>query len=54
VWRQDHPRRGLVVSFSAATEPSAVLDWMVRAGAALCSEPVIQSWRAVIHHRRQT
>jgi hypothetical protein len=47
--RQDHPRRGLVVQPTLATPLSVQLDWLVRAGAALCRAPYEGRWEVVAH-----
>jgi len=44
--RQDHARRGLIVLAPAAAPHAEVLDWMLRAGAALCATPLTGSWQA--------
>jgi hypothetical protein len=52
-WRvmQDHPRRGLVVAVPDGTDPAAIVEWLVRAGTALCPVPLSGWWRAAIHRR---
>lgn len=44
--RQDHVRRGLIVLAPAATPHAEVLDWALRAGAALVTAPLTGSWQA--------
>lgn len=49
---QDHPRRGLVARLSADSSDSSdaeALDWLVRAGTALCAVPATGRWRASLH-----
>ena len=48
-WRQDHPRRGLVVELPPDTAPAEVLDWLLRAGAALSTVTGTGDWRAEFH-----
>jgi hypothetical protein len=47
--KQDHQRRGLLVTFPAAESPRAVLEWALRAGAALSTETLTGSWQAVVY-----
>jgi hypothetical protein len=49
-WRvvQDHPRRGLVAKLPAGADDAAVLDWLIRAAAALCTVPATGRWRAEV------
>ena len=51
-WRllQDHPKKGLVVAAPAETPNSTLLDWLIRAGHALCPVDYVH-WRAIIHRR---
>jgi hypothetical protein len=49
VVRQDHARRGLLVQTPVAVEEPDVLDWSVRAGAALCRAEMTGRWRAVVY-----
>jgi len=44
--RQDHARRGLIVLAPATAAHADVLDWMLRAGAALAATPLTGSWQA--------
>jgi hypothetical protein len=44
--RQDHGRRGLVVHPPPETPHAVVLDWMLRAGAALAIVPLTGTWQA--------
>lgn len=50
-WRvtQDHGRRGLVVRPPPGTSDGLVLDWMLRAGAALAVMPLTGTWQARVH-----
>lgn len=47
-WRvsQDHARRGLIVHPPADGSPVEVLDWTLRAGAALAVVPLTGMWQA--------
>jgi hypothetical protein len=49
-WRvvQDHPRRGLVVKLPTGADDADVLDWLIRAAAALCTVPSTGRWRAEV------
>jgi len=47
--RQDHPRRGLVVLVPDVAAHAAVLDWTLRAGAALTSMDLTGSWKARVY-----
>jgi hypothetical protein len=55
VWRvgQDHPRRGLVLHPGAGASAQEVLDWMLRAGAALALVPLTGMWQARVYLPRQ-
>lgn len=44
--RQDHARRGLIVLAPVTAPHADVLDWMLRAGAALAATPLTGSWQA--------
>ena len=50
-WRvtQDHPRRGLVARLSTESSDAEAVDWLVRAGTALCAVPATGRWRASMH-----
>lgn len=50
-WRvlQDHARRGLIVLPSGGASASEVLDWMLRAGAALAVVPLTGTWQARVY-----
>jgi hypothetical protein len=50
--RQDHPRRGVVIMVPADQENDTILDWLLRAGAALCPVPLTGTWRADIFAKR--
>ncbi len=47
-WRvsQDHARRGLIVHPLPGASPIEVLDWTLRAGAALAGVPLTGTWQA--------
>jgi hypothetical protein len=45
----DHPKRGLVVAVPPAAKNSDVLDWLLRAGAALTVVPLTGTWRALVY-----
>ena len=47
----DNPKRGLVVRPAAGAEPADVLDWLLRATAALCPYDLGVSWLAMVHLR---
>jgi hypothetical protein len=47
--RQDHARRGLIVLPSVGATASEVLDWMLRAGAALAVVPLTGTWQARVY-----
>lgn len=53
-WRitQDHPRRGLVAELSSGCSDEEAIDWLVRAGSALCVVPSTGRWRASLHTGR--
>lgn len=44
--RQDHNRRGLIVMVPADLPAGLVLDWALRAGAALATAPLSGTWQA--------
>ena len=49
---QDNPKRGLVVRPSTDTStPAEILEWLLRATAALCPYELPTSWLATIHRR---
>lgn len=48
----DHPRRGLVVAVHPDSAHGDVLDWLLRAGAALTRVPLTGTWQASVHGRR--
>jgi hypothetical protein len=50
-WRvlADHPKRGLVIAVDPASPHEEVLDWLMRAGAALTRIPLTGSWQAAIN-----
>jgi hypothetical protein len=47
--RQDHARRGLLVRTPVAVGEDDVVDWCVRAGAALCRAEMTGEWQAVVY-----
>jgi hypothetical protein len=49
VVRQDHNRRGLVVRALRDAPESEIIEWSVRAGAALCREEMTGEWQAVVY-----
>jgi predicted metal-dependent HD superfamily phosphohydrolase len=48
-WRQDHPRRGLVVEIPPGTDVDEVVSWLIRAADVLTLIPLTGDWRAEIH-----
>ena len=50
-WRitQDHPRRGLVATVPPGAAPGAVMDWLLRLAAAVCTVPSTGRWEASVH-----
>lgn len=51
-WRQDNPRRGLVVELPAGTDPSEAVGWLIAGGTRLCAVELDGRWRARVHHPR--
>jgi hypothetical protein len=49
VVRQDHNRRGLVVRALRGAPDGEIIEWSVRAGAALCREELTGEWQAVVY-----
>jgi hypothetical protein len=47
----DHPRRGLVLTLPHGTAPAAVLSWIFAASDVLATDPLPDSWVAIVHHR---
>jgi hypothetical protein len=47
--RQDHARRGLLVRTPVEVAEPDVIEWSVRAGAALCRAAMTGRWRAVVY-----
>ena len=47
----DHPRRGLVIAVHPDSAQGDVLDWLLRAGAALARVPLTGAWQAAVHGR---
>lgn len=52
-WRQDNPRRGLVVDLPPGTDPGEAVPWLLEAGTRLCAVDLDGRWRARVHHPRQ-
>lgn len=52
-WRvlADHPRRGLVLELPTGTDPTEVLDWLLRASDVLSGTPLPDRWVALVHRR---
>jgi len=50
-WRvgQDHARRGLILHPAPAASREELLDWMLRAGAALAVVPLTGMWQARVY-----
>jgi hypothetical protein len=48
----DHPRRGLVIGVHPDSAHADVLDWLLRAGAALSRVPLTGSWQAAVYGRK--
>jgi hypothetical protein len=48
---QDNPKRGLVVRPSAEAGPTDIVEWLLRATAALCPYELPTSWLATVHRR---
>ena len=46
---QDHVRRGLVVRLDDPLDPSAAVEWAMRAATAVCPVPVTGRWLAEVH-----
>ena len=47
----DHPRRGLMIAVHPDSPHGEVLDWLLRAGAALTRVPLTGAWQAAVHGR---
>lgn len=47
--RQDHARRGLILHPPSGSDLADVLDWMLRAGAALAVVPLTGAWQARVY-----
>jgi len=52
-WRQDNARRGLVIELPTASDPSAILTWLMAAGTRLALTDLDGRWRARIYHPRR-
>jgi hypothetical protein len=52
-WRilSDHPKRGLVLELPGATDPEAIVDWLVRAAKTLSPIDLPDRWVATVHSR---
>lgn len=50
-WRitQDHPRRGLVISVPALSDPATVVAWLLEVAERVCQVRMTGRWRALIH-----
>jgi len=50
-WRvlADHPKRGVVIAVDPQSTHQEVLEWLLRAGAALTRIPLTGSWQAAIN-----
>lgn len=51
--RQDHGRRGLILHPPSGATDRRVLDWMLRAGAALAMVPLTGRWQARVYPPRR-
>lgn len=51
-WRQDNPRRGLVVELPDGTDPAEALRWLLEVGERLTTVPLTGDWRALVHPPR--
>jgi hypothetical protein len=51
-WRQDHPRRGLVVLVPLEVTHGEQVAWLLRAGAALSTVPLTGQWEARVRAGR--
>jgi hypothetical protein len=47
--RQDHARRGLVLLTTLGASESAIIEWGIRAGTALCRREMTGQWQAVVY-----
>ncbi|MGO8859337.1 MAG: hypothetical protein ACLQRH_01000 [Acidimicrobiales bacterium] len=47
--RQDHARRGLVLLSAHGAPEDEIIDWSLRAGAALCREETTGQWQAEVY-----
>jgi hypothetical protein len=47
--RQDHARRGIVLLAPHGTPAADIVDWLVRAGTALCRREMTGEWQAVVY-----
>jgi len=45
----DHPRRGLVIAVHPESPHTEVLEWLMRAGAALTRIPLTGSWQGAVN-----
>jgi hypothetical protein len=51
-WRQDHPRRGLVVLVPLDVSHAEQISWLLRAGAVLSTVPLTGRWEARVRRGR--
>jgi hypothetical protein len=47
----DHPKRGLVLALADGTSPALVLAWLFAACEVLSSDPLPDTWVAIVHRR---
>ena len=47
----DHPRRGLVLGLPSGTDPAELLAWLFAASDVLATDPLPDTWVAIVHHR---
>jgi len=47
--RQDHARRGLLIRVPHGGDEGEIVEWSLRAGAALCREDLTGEWQAVVY-----
>ena len=47
----DHPRRGLVLALPDGAGPAEILSWLFAASDVLASDPLPDTWVAIVHHR---
>jgi hypothetical protein len=49
VVKQDHNRRGLLLSTPPGAPEYLIVEWAIRAGTALCREEMTGEWQAVVY-----